>query len=112
MLRVVDRHGSNALQAARPRRQDRLEPFHGARMYALGPGLFGDPQDLRRLGAAELLEVSQAQPPPGQGGRARSGLPGPGAPARPALPRGRATSAGPSSIEASAAELAWGKGSR
>jgi hypothetical protein len=47
-----------ALRAAGQLRQDRLEPPEGPHV-PLRPGFLGDLQDLRRLGAAELLEVSQ-----------------------------------------------------
>jgi hypothetical protein len=56
--RVVQRHGSEALPAIGPPGQDRLVSLPGPAVL-LGGGLLADPRDRRRLGAAELLEVSQ-----------------------------------------------------
>jgi hypothetical protein len=51
---------SETLPAAGQRRQRVLEPLQGAEV-PLGPSLLRDPEHLRRLGAAELLEVSQRE---------------------------------------------------
>jgi hypothetical protein len=53
-------HRSDPLPSTRHRSQDRLEPFEGAEI-PLRPGFLTDPQHFGRLGAAELLEVSQSQ---------------------------------------------------
>ena len=56
-LRFVERHGSTPLGAARLLRQHRLQSPEGPHV-ALRTGFLGDPQDLRRFGATELLELS------------------------------------------------------
>ena len=85
---------SETLPAARHRRQHVLEPLQSAEV-PLRPGLLRDPEHLGRLGAAELLEVSQSEHLPVDGVEAVQAPPGPAAAARRAGPPGSARCAGP-----------------